>query len=269
MAAIPETVVPAAVPGHDFRLTAWQRETSSEALLVMIHGLGCSKQSFAGAWAQPELRDWSLLAPDLPGFGRAPKPADYSYDLQQQARVLASLLDQRASRRVHLVGHSMGGTLALLLPERILSRLEALVLVEPRLLAESCSVAAEASRISEADFERQFMQGFRRRVGTDSRVAFDADHADPLAFQRSASSLVRWAGSGEMLPRFSRLPCPAWFVYGSDNRHLAELRELPAARTVAIAGAAHFPMHDNPALFYTTLAGLLDSASPRNNEPAQ
>ena len=261
--------MPAAVPGHDFRLTAWQRETSSEALLVMIHGLGCSKQSFAGAWAQPELRDWSLLAPDLPGFGRAPKPADYSYDLQQQARVLASLLDQRASRRVHLVGHSMGGTLALLLPERILSRLEALVLVEPRLLAESCSVAAEASRIAEADFERQFMQGFRRRVGTDSRVAFDADHADPLAFQRSASSLVRWAGSGEMLPRFSRLPCPAWFVYGSDNRHLAELRELPAAQTVAIAGAAHFPMHDNPALFYTTLAGLLDSASPRNNEPAQ
>ena len=261
--------MPAAVPGHDFRLTAWQRETSSEALLVMIHGLGCSKQSFAGAWAQPELRDWSLLAPDLPGFGRAPKPADYSYDLQQQARVLASLLDQRASRRVHLVGHSMGGTLALLLPERILSRLEALVLVEPRLLAESCSVAAEASRIAEADFERQFMQGFRRRVGTDSRVAFDADHADPLAFRRSASSLVRWAGSGEMLPRFSRLPCPAWFVYGSDNRHLAELRELPAAQTVAIAGAAHFPMHDNPALFYTTLAGLLDSASPRNNEQAQ
>lgn len=261
--------MPAAVPGHDFRLTAWQRETSSEALLVMIHGLGCSKQSFAGAWAQPEFRDWSLLAPDLPGFGRAPKPADYSYDLQQQARVLASLLDQRASRRVHLVGHSMGGTLALLLPERILSRLEALVLVEPRLLAASCSVAAEASRIAEADFERQFMQGFRRRVGTDSRVAFDADHADPLAFQRSASSLVRWAGSGEMLPRFSRLPCPAWFVYGSDNRHLAELRELPAAQTVAIAGAAHFPMHDNPALFYTTLAGLLDSASPRNNEQAQ
>lgn len=269
MAAIPETVVPAAVPGHDFRLTAWQRDTGNEALLVMVHGLGCSKQSFAGAWSRTEFRDWSLLAPDLPGFGRAPKPADFSYDLQQQARVLASLLDQRASRRVHLVAHSMGGTLALLLPDRILSRLEALVLVEPRLLAESCSVAAEASRIPEDDFERQFMQGFRRRISTDLRVAFDADHADPLAFQRSATSLVRWAGSGEMLPRFSRVPCPAWFVYGADNRHLAELRELPARQTVAIAGAAHFPMHDNPAQFYGTLAGLLDSAGPESKERPQ
>ncbi|UCG72182.1 MAG: alpha/beta hydrolase [Chromatiales bacterium] len=262
MTGIPETVVPAAAPGHDFRLTAWQRDTGSEALLVMIHGLGCSKQSFAGAWSQTGFRDWSLLAPDLPGFGRAPKPADFSYDLQQQARVVASLLDQRASRRVRLVAHSMGGTLALLLPDRILSRLEALVLVEPRLLAESCSVAAEASRYPEEDFDSQFMQGFRRRVRSDPRVAFDAEHADPLAFQRSANSLVRWAGSGEMLSRFARLPCPAWFVYGADNRHLAELRHLPPHQTVAIPGAAHFPMHDNPDLFYATLAGLLDSAGP-------
>lgn len=252
--------MPAAVPGHDFRLTAWQRDTNSEALLVMVHGLGCSKQSFAGAWAEARWRDWALLAPDLPGFGRSPKPANFSYGLQQQARVIASLLDQRASRRVHLVAHSMGGTLALLLPDRILARLESLVLVEPRLLAESCSVAAEASRYPEDDFEHRFMTGFRRRVRLDRRVAFDADHADPLAFHRSATSLMQWAGSGEMVGRFNRAPCPAWFVYGSDNRHLAELRALPAERTVAIADAAHFPMHDNPGAFYGTLAGLLDSA---------
>lgn len=265
MTAIPETVVPAAAPGHDFRLTAWQRDTSSESLLVMVHGLGCSKQSFAGAWSEPRLRDWAMLAPDLPGFGRSPKPEHFSYDLKQQARVLASLLDQRASRRVHLVAHSMGGTLALLLPDRILSRLESLVLVEPRLLAESCSVAADASHYPEEDFEREFMAAFRSRVSRDRRVAFDADHADPVAFHRSASSLVRWAGSGEMIERFLRLPCPSWFVYGADNRHLAELRELPVDRTVPIAGAAHFPMHDNPVLFYSTVAGLLDSGGAVSN----
>jgi pimeloyl-ACP methyl ester carboxylesterase len=259
MSPIPETVVPAPVPGHDFRLTAWSRETGSEDLLVMIHGLGCSKQSFAGAWSQSALRDWSLLAADLPGFGRAPKPASYSYDLRDQARVVATLLDQRASRRVHLLAHSMGGTLALLLPDRILARLATLVLVEPRLLGESCSVAAEASRYPEPEFEQTFMRTFRRRVDNDPRVAFDIAHADPLAFQRSASSLVRWASSGEMLPRFARAQCPAYFVYGAENRHLAELHALPAGQTLAIEDAAHFPMHDNPEAFYQAIAGLLDS----------
>jgi pimeloyl-ACP methyl ester carboxylesterase len=261
VAAIPETVIPAAAPPHDFRLTAWCRETGSEDLLVMLHGLGCSKRSFAGAWHEAALRDWSLLAPDLPGFGRSPKPPDYSYDLKDQARVLASLLDQRASRRVHLLAHSMGGTLALLLPDRILARLATLVLVEPRLLAASCSVAAEASRYPEADFERTFMRAFRQRAESDPRVAFDAAHADPLAFQRSASSLVRWAGSGEMVERFRAAPCAAFFVYGEENRHLAELRELPAHQCVAIDGAAHFPMHDDPGRFYGTVARLLDSAT--------
>lgn len=262
MTAIPETVVPAAAPGHDFRLTAWQRETGSETLLVMVHGLGCSKKNFAGAWSAPQLRDRSLLAPDLPGFGRSPKPANFSYDLQQQARVLASLLDQRASRRVHLLAHSMGGTLALLLPYRILSRLETLILVEPRLLEESCSVAAEASRYTEAEFDQQFMGPFRRRIARDARQAFDAEHSDPAAFHRSARSLMHWAGSGDMLSRFVNAPCPVWFVYGADNRHLSELRRLPVGQTVAITRAAHFSMHDNPSAFYSTLAGLLDSGGP-------
>ena len=197
----------------------------------------------------------------MPGFGRSPRPADFSYELQCQAQILAGLLDQRASHRVHLVAHSMGGTVALLLDTRRLSRLANLVLVEPRLVAESCGVAAEVARIPEAGFEAEFLQPFRRRVAADPRVAFDAGHADPAGFRRSAVSLMQWAGSGEMLGRFTAAPCPAWFVYGTDNRHLAEVRALPPEQVVAIEAAGHFPMHDNPHAFYRALSVLLDSRS--------
>lgn len=257
MAPIPEITLPVTVASRQFCLAAWERETGGEDLVLLIHGLGCSKKSFSSAWTRPELRDWSLLAIDLPGFGRSSKPADYSYDLQEQARLLAVLLDQRASRRVHVVAHSMGGTAALLLPARVLSRLATLVLVEPRLLAESCGVAAEAARHDEIGFEENFLIPFRKRIAGDPRVAFDIGHADPVAFQRSAASLMHWSGCGEMLPRFRRLPCSAWFVYGADNRHLAELSRLPAEQTIAIDESAHFPMHDNPDAFYGTLARLL------------
>ncbi|MGI9330240.1 MAG: alpha/beta fold hydrolase [Gammaproteobacteria bacterium] len=261
MAPVPEIVVPVSAAGQHFRLAAWSRETGSEDLLLLVHGLGCSKNSFSQLWSRPEFRDWSLLALDLPGFGRSPRPEDFSYDLRQQARVLASVLDQRASRRVHLVAHSMGGTAALLLDTRMLSRLASLVLVEPRLVAESCGVAAEASRLPEAGFEAEFLQPFRRRVATDPRVSFDAGHADPVAFHRSAVSLMHWAGSGEMLARFNAAPCPAWFVYGADNRHLPELSALPSQQVVEIEAAAHFPMQDNPDAFYGALLVLLNSCS--------
>jgi len=253
--------VPVSAAGRHFRLAAWSRETGSEDLLLLVHGLGCSKSSFAQLWSRAEFRDWSLLAIDLPGFGRSPRPADYSYDLQQQAQVLAGLLDQRASRRVHLLAHSMGGTAALLLDARMLSRLANLVLVEPRLVAESCGVASEAALVPEAGFEASFLEPFRRRVATDPRVSFDAGQADPAAFRRSAVSLMHWAGSGEMLGRFTGAPCPAWFVYGADNRHLTEVRALPPEQVVMIEGAAHFPMQDNPDAFYGALSVLLNSRS--------
>lgn len=259
MAAIPQSIIAARCGRSEFHLSAWMRETGSETLLVWVHGLGCSKQSFAGAWAQAGLRDYAMLALDLPGFGRSPRPADYSYDLEQQALLLAGVLDAHASRRICLVAHSMGGTAALLIPSRSLARLSALVLVEPRLLAASCGVAAEASRHDLVSFQAEFLPQFQRRVANDPRVAFDVERADPLAFHRSAQSLMHWAGSGEMVDRFVNAPCPDLFVYGADNAHLPELRQLPASRVSAIRGAGHFPMQDNPEQFYALIERMVAS----------
>ncbi len=237
-------------------LSAWARDTDSPDLWLLVHGLGCSKKSFSGAWEHPGLRDQSLLALDLPGFGRSPRPAEYSYVLEQHAGFLASLIDAHASRRVHLVAHSMGGTASLLLPARSLARLDNLILVEARLLLDSCGVATEAASYDFDGFIRDYLPKFRRRVRQDPRVSFDADHADPTGFYRSAQSLVRWAGSGEMVERFLAAPCPTWFVYGVDNSHLGELDLLPRESQIGIRDAAHFPMHDNPGEFYSSIAKL-------------
>ena len=242
---------------RELALSAWVRETDSADLWFFVHGLGCSKKSFGGAWEHRALRDQSLIALDLPGFGRSPRPDDYDYALEHQAGFLASLIDANASRRVHLVAHSMGGTLSLLLPTRSLARLHNLVLVEARLLPDSCGVAADAAAQDYAGFTRDYLPKFRRRVNRDTRVSFDVDHADPTGFYCSAQSLLRWAGSGEMVDRFLAAPCPAWFVYGTDNSHLGELDRLPDESLIGIRDAGHFPMQDNPGEFYLSLAKLV------------
>lgn len=256
MAAIPETRLSLRVAARELSLGAWYRERPAAELMLFVHGLACSKRSFAGAWTAGPLRELSLLAFDLPGFGSTTAPAGWAHGLAAHAAVIAAVLDAHATQRLHLVAHSMGGSAALLLPDRLLGRLASLALVEPRLLAESCGVAAEASRHTAERFEQQFLPRFRARVVADPRVSFDVERADPRAFHASARSLLQHAGSGELLARFLALPCPAYFVYGAENAHLAELARLPASRLLAIPRAGHFPMQDNPGDFYAALARI-------------
>lgn len=243
--------------GRDFNLAAWQRETGSDELVICVHGLGCSKQSYAGAFERAELRHLSLLAFDLPGFGRSPRPDDYSHDLKDQARLLRALLDANASRHIVLLAHSMGGTLSLLLPGPVLSRLSAMVLVEPRLLAASSTVSAEANRFDFDDFLQQFWPQLQARVARDPAEAFDLDHADPIAFYQCARSMGHWTRSADLVRAFLTAACPRCFVHGDRNTHLGELAALPASEQLRIPAAGHFPMQDNPEAFYRELAGLL------------
>ena len=75
----------------------------------------------AGAWAGRKAEDWHNLAPylskagfrvylpDLPGFGRSEKPADFSYSVSDQAEVVVGFLDALGLKQVDLGGWSMGG----------------------------------------------------------------------------------------------------------------------------------------------------------------
>lgn len=99
--------------------------------IVLVHGLG----GFAETWRHniPALAArGTVYALDLPGFGRSGKPRA-RYDLPYFARVLHAFLDALEVPPVALVGHSMGGAVAvayaLTHPERVerLALLAALV----------------------------------------------------------------------------------------------------------------------------------------------
>jgi pimeloyl-ACP methyl ester carboxylesterase len=87
--------------------------------LVLIHGLG----SYAKAWSKNVgalAKEYRVIAVDLPGYGGSDKP-DAPYSMQYFAEVLHGLLGQLDVHHPVLVGHSMGGqiaiTYALLYPE--------------------------------------------------------------------------------------------------------------------------------------------------------
>lgn len=87
-----------------------ERGGAGDATLLLLHGMGGS----AAVW-QPliELLDerWSWVAPDLSGHGHSASPERYSFE--SMARVVAGTLE--SGRPVAVLGHSLGGAIALAL----------------------------------------------------------------------------------------------------------------------------------------------------------
>lgn len=111
--------------GHLFVVEAGQQHAHT---VVLVHGLG---QNGWQDWRRviPALAEqFHVVALDLPGFGHSDKN-DGRYSPTQYARLLHWLHQQLGRERVSLVGHSMGGAVALRFASGFPDLLEQLVLV--------------------------------------------------------------------------------------------------------------------------------------------
>ncbi len=92
----------------------WNRTGGSDdgPLLVLLHGLGGTAELWRGVeQLLPDRWAGGWLTLDLPGHGRSPRAASYTFDAQ--AALVAEVLP--TDRNVVLLGHSMGGMVALAL----------------------------------------------------------------------------------------------------------------------------------------------------------
>lgn len=108
-------------------------QTNGTQTIVLIHGLG---QVGFEDWLNviPELeKNYHVLALDLPGFGRSSIPKG-RYSPTNYAKVIAWLTDKYAKkngkRKTTIVGHSMGGAVALRYASQFPNQIEKLILVD-------------------------------------------------------------------------------------------------------------------------------------------
>lgn len=79
-----------------------------------------------------------MIVPDLPGTGRS-LPVRQTRNMRDQVDTLVELLDTLGLDRVQVVGHSMGGAMALLLADRQPQRVTRLVLTSTCFFSTSSS----------------------------------------------------------------------------------------------------------------------------------
>ncbi|MEU3557328.1 alpha/beta fold hydrolase [Streptomyces fragilis] len=193
---------------------------------------------------------------DLPGHGISDRPADFRYTLEDHADALAAALDAAGVRGAEVVGHSMGGAVAIVLAGRRPDLVSRLVLTEANLDPDPPATAG-SSRIASYT-EEEFLAGGCAR--TLERVgplwAATMRLADPRALHRSAVGLVR--GSRPTMRRvLERLTVDRVYLQGALSGELQGRADLEAAgvRVITVPGAGHNVMFDAPEAFAAAVAG--------------
>jgi 3-oxoadipate enol-lactonase len=112
----------------------WGDIRGSERVVVLLHGVGGSRESWSDALSGTgralSEAGFCAVAVDLPGYGHSPLPAHYDMP-GMTALVLETLwmLQRHCAAKVALVGHSMGGMVALDLIASAPQEVDALVLL--------------------------------------------------------------------------------------------------------------------------------------------
>lgn len=113
------------------RLATNYHDRGSGAPVLMIHGSGPG----VSAWANWRLligdlaADYRCLAPDMAGFGYSPVPSDWQHGRDAWLGQLVDFLDALGLAKVHVIGNSFGGSMALALAIAHPERVERLVLM--------------------------------------------------------------------------------------------------------------------------------------------
>src|SRR5437764_1351928 len=99
--------------GERVDIAAKIRRTGKD-LIVLLHGIGCNKESFSEAFRAKALQAYSICAFDFPGHGKSSRLANELYSLQSYADITNLVISDLAFSRAYVVGHSMGGAVGVI-----------------------------------------------------------------------------------------------------------------------------------------------------------
>lgn len=98
--------------GTDVYYERYQSKKTKRGTLVFIHGFVSSSYSFR--YLIPFLqKHYDIICVDLPGFGRSGKQRTFCYSFQGYADLVIALLELLKVENITIIGHSMGGQVAL------------------------------------------------------------------------------------------------------------------------------------------------------------
>ncbi|MBN1564428.1 MAG: alpha/beta hydrolase [Anaerolineae bacterium] len=251
--------------------------------LLMVHGWF----SYRGVWRQtiPALQDrFYCVAVDLLGFGDSDKPSDADYSIPAQGQRMLDVADQLGFARFALIGHSMGGQIALciasmLAPERITQLVSVDGVVAAQLMPAVDRVYAIVAIIRHIPWlytVARWMDHFKPYAYWNHRpwfyemdsVPFDEWEIDRnMAMQAGLHMSAYKAGIAiralDLTPHLPHITAPTLAIFGAQDGtvpvsdgHLVD-QHVPDSELVLIENCGHFPMYEHTTTYLAALTQFL------------
>jgi pimeloyl-ACP methyl ester carboxylesterase len=280
------------VHGHDVAY----RQAGSGPLIVMIHGIAGS----SGTWVpvMPLLAEhFTVIAPDLLGHGESAKPRG-DYSLGAYASGIRDLLGVLGHDRATVVGHSLGGGVAMQFAYQFPQMADRMVLVCSGGLGKEVNLLLRALSLPGSEYvlpvvlAPQLHQVVARLGGVFGRFGLRADpflsevwaswsRLTDARAQRAFIHTIRAVidVAGQRVSARDRLylahEVPTMIIWGDrdavipvEHAHIAH-DLIPGSRLEVIEGAGHFLPIERPELIDRLLRDFLATTSPASVSPAR
>jgi pimeloyl-ACP methyl ester carboxylesterase len=264
-------------------------KTGQGPALLLLHGLGCDHTTWLPVVAALSRR-FTVIAPDLLGHGKSDKPrADYS--LGGYANAMRDLLTVLGIDKVTVVGHSLGGGVAMQFAYQFPERTERMILVAPGGLGPEVSPVIRAitlpgfnqvmsalslpvvKQVGSVSLRGLAQTGLPHTRDLDEVAAIYrhlTDRRARAAIRHVVSAVVDWQGQIVTMTDRAYLThaMPMCVIWGTEDdvipvRHAGNAAEhAPGARVEVIADAGHFPHKDHPQRFVTILEDFVRTTAP-------
>jgi pimeloyl-ACP methyl ester carboxylesterase len=274
--------------GHRFHF----RSAGNGPLVTLLHGIAGSSATWEQVIAQLR-RDVRVVAPDLLGHGESAKPPG-DYSLGAYANGVRDLLGALGYERGTIVGHSLGGGVAMQFAYQFPERCERLVLVSSGGLGREVHPLLRAAALPGAEAVLPWLctvgrhsigtltQGLAHlglRAGTDLEEIWRSfaaleDAEARAAFVHTVRGVIDVGG--QRVSAVDRLylaaELPTLILWGARDplipvRHAHEAHErIPGSRLEIFPDAGHFPYRDDPERFASVLLDFIATTKPNSIE---
>ncbi|MBI3914566.1 MAG: alpha/beta fold hydrolase [Chloroflexi bacterium] len=248
--------------------------------LILIHGMMDSAQN----WKKniDELaRTQRVYAIDLIGFGYSARQTRAAYSLKYFSETVAEFLDALEIARANIVGHSLGGAVALELARRLPARVNKLVLINPAVyLINRLAALNYAARIPILPralvglaLTSRRMRDYALRRALGDATNFDPAYAEwrrqPTRVRGTTDSLIAMAATwspSDLARRLPEIAAPTLVLAGerdavvpiAQSQRVA--RALPHAEFRVVPGTGHVAFEEAPAIIDRLILDFLSRA---------
>jgi len=247
------------------------RERGQGEPVLLIHGFGAN--AYTWRHIEPELaQTHHVIAVDLKGFGQSEKPLDRRYSVLDQAKLIEAFMDQKRLRDVTIVGHSLGGGVALVLALQDIDakrrRIKRLALIDSIAYAQKIPIAFSVLRapvigpMSNFLIPKEFQARAALTIAYHDDTKFNdrdvAEYAAPLHEKGSQHAMIYSARQimpeniDDLSSRYPTIDIPALVLWCDRDKvvrsHIGWRlhKDLPRSTFKVIHDCGHIPQEERP-----------------------